>query len=152
MDPEQAVAQMDTSGRFWASEERNSGHTDRDRRNILNAAVHCSHGLDPDCYCARNFSTNKSDPLTEQEAKVGAASFARSEMEKFNEQDHVKYSLLSKIIKCKADKRNHYINQYETKYGPLLTKDILDIDESISHLKIPEAGTTQIRFDFLLSF
>lgn len=147
-----AQAQSEESDRFLASEERNLGPADRHRRKILNDVIHCQHGLDPDCSCARNFSGDKTHKLTEQQVKVGAASFVRSEMERLGEIDRFKYSILSKIIKCEEDKRDFYINQYEMKYGPLLTNEISDIDEPLAHLNISKTKMTPNRFDLGLLY
>ncbi|CAF4399002.1 unnamed protein product, partial [Rotaria magnacalcarata] len=64
-----AVAQSGDSDRFQASEERKTGHANRANRQILNAVIHCPHGLVPDCRCARKLSADKTRQLTEQQAK-----------------------------------------------------------------------------------
>jgi hypothetical protein len=128
--------QMECDQRFQATQERNSlPNGNWYQRKTLNGIVHCRHGLDPDCPCAQNFQVDKSRSLTEQEAKVGAASYGRSEMERNNQWDTDKFRLLSEIIKCTENEQKHHINQYESIYGPLLTEYIFKIDHSVAHLQ-----------------
>jgi hypothetical protein len=122
--------------RYSASQQRNvldEGERYRARRT-LNGIVHCKHGLDPCCPCVQRFAVDKSSPLTEQQAKVGAASFIRSEIEKLKTWDS-RYVPLTKIIKCSENERDFHIREYESTYGPLLSKDILEIDDSVGHLR-----------------
>ena len=79
----------------------------------MNSIVHCQYGLDPTCPCGRNFSADRSRLLTEKQAKVGIASFIRSEIERSGKRDP-KYILLTRIIKCDEDERADYIQKVRT--------------------------------------
>jgi hypothetical protein len=135
--------------RYRATQERNCMNkvncSHIHHRKTLNGIVHCPHGLHPNCPCVQNFSVNESCPLTEQQAKVGTASFIRSEIEKSRKGDP-RYFLLTMIIKCDDDKQDDYIREYETKFGPLLTDDLFEIDSSIAHLKSPGLVTESVRY------
>jgi hypothetical protein len=122
--------QTNSEQRYRASEERNSSQHGKwysARRDILNTIVYCTHGLDPDCDCVRNFEANKSCPLTERQAEVAVASFKRSEMEKNYIRDNQRYRMLTDIIKSKRD-QDLYIREYESKYGSLLSGEVLNVD------------------------
>jgi hypothetical protein len=148
-----AYAEGGIAERSTATQERNLLGKNKwyhaSRRKALNTIVHCRHGLDPNCSCVQNFLVDKTCPLTEQQAKVGAASLIRSEIEKLNILDP-RYVPLTKIIKCREDEQDSCIRRYESIYGPLLTEDIFEVDSSIAHLKSPTSVTESIRYDIKL--
>ena len=124
------------SQRARACDERNDfgrrrvNGTDRKK---LNQIVHCEHGEDPDCPCVENFVEDKRRRLTEEHAKVGAASLRRSEMERNNEQDRQKYDWLSRIIKNELGRRGYFIDKYESFYGPLIPNETRKSDGDAHH-------------------
>ena len=133
------VAQMgDCTQRYVAVHERNYMNKKNQfyaaQRQTYNKIVHCPHGLDPNCACVQNFSVNKNVPLTEKQAKVGVASFLRSEIERTESIDP-RYRPLTKIIKSRKDELDKYISDYETQFGSLLTDDLFEKDGSIAHLR-----------------
>jgi hypothetical protein len=134
---ERTTVKSNTQQRYIANEYRNS--LDRSqrrsvRRTFLNDIVHCQHGLDPDCPCVQKIAVDKDNLLTEQQAKVGVASFRRSEIEKSKTKDP-RYVPLTKLLKCGKDELDSHIREYESNHGPLLSKDVVERDYSISHLK-----------------
>ena len=92
------------------------------RKLMPGMLVRCRHGVNPACDCVKLFDVDKECLLTKQQSITTAAQYEMNRMERSNEQNERKFSLLTQISQGGVNVENIYEDEYKPNYDCLMPR------------------------------